>query len=268
MRKMILALCAVVTIAGLSLPASAHRSSKTTMMSTTSQDNAQYAALGDSIAAGSGLSDSGLCNRSSNQAYPELVAAATNMQLNQLACSGATTQSVLNNQLDEAFSSGTPQLITITIGANDMRWAQFVRMCASGTCGTSEDSNRANQLRANLEQNMQQIFIQIQERSGGSPPLVIVTGYSNPVSNYCKGRQDKVSNKEINWLNKQRDSLNKSIRKSMEDFSFARYASTNFNGHALCSPDSFVQQLDDDAPLHPNAEGQQLIANSVVRQMN
>jgi lysophospholipase L1-like esterase len=224
----------------------------------------KYAALGDSIAAGYGLNGTFGCGRS-EQAYPYQVARAHNLSLAHVACSGATTQDVMNIQLNQAFAGGTPQLLTITVGANDMQWASYLRKCYAQECGSKGDSADAKVLRTNLEQRYRTILAEIQRRSGGTPPVVVITGYSNPISNYCKGRQSFVTNKEINWLNSQRNALNSSIRKSMRDYPFVKYASTNFKGHAMCSPESWVQPLNDSGRLHPDAQGQTLIANSILK---
>lgn len=256
MKRLIFAAVAVLLLPLYAVPVQAQNNAA----------QSSYAAMGDSIAAGFGLANTGIlpCGRSTS-AYPHKVAQQQNMSLNHLACSGATTENVLNSQLDQAFAGGTPDLITITVGANDMEWARFLRKCVTSTCGAREDSAETKTLRTSLEQRYRDIFSEIQRRSGGIPPRVIITGYSNPISNYCKGRQDRVSNKEINWLNSQRNALNKTIRKAAVSYKFVKYASTNFNGHALCAPDSWVQQLGDNGALHPDEQGQQLIANSVQK---
>jgi hypothetical protein len=99
-------------------------SSKSTASTSTSQSRGIYAALGDSVAAGQGLSGSSSdsqCGRSS-QAYAHKVSRERNLQLVHAACSGATAGDLLTQQhisgtnprpqLDAAFSKGTPELIT------------------------------------------------------------------------------------------------------------------------------------------------------------
>jgi len=226
-----------------------------------------YAALGDSIAAGAGLSPSansgGSCARSS-ESYPHKVAQAKGLTLVHLACSGATVSDAAS-QLDQAFANGTPQVITITAGANDMQWMQFIRKCAVSECGTSADIAATQALRTVMEQKLSLLFAEINTRSNGNPPRVVITGYTNPVSNYCKGRQDLVVNNEINWLNKERDQLNKSIRKSMKGYKFVRYASMNFTNHTVCARVPWSQGLDEPAPLHPNALGHSTLAKTVSK---
>lgn len=242
-----------------------------------------YAAMGDSVAAGQGLAPlsnpSSLdtqCGRSS-QGYPSLVAQQTGMNLIDAACGGATVGDLYTQQdmtegnpaaqLDTAFSQGTPQLITITAGANDAHWIDFIRACYATDCATPVDQGLASFYLAGVKAKLAYVLSQIQSRSNGSTPTVIVTGYYNPISDYCKNRQNYITNDEIDFLNKQRDDLNQAIRDTAANYPFARYASTNFDSHGLCSTDPWAQSLTDPAPLHPTAAGQQQISSSVLNTM-
>lgn len=242
------------------------------------QGSGIYAALGDSIAAGSGLeaapASDPRCVRST-QAYGYKVAETRNLTLIHIACGGATAGDLVTRQgvsgrnitpqLDEAFAQGTPSLITITAGANDMHWGDFLKKCRNSTCGTSFDTAATDTLRAAYKVKLDYAFSEIQRRSNGQPPTVVITGYSNPVSNYCKKRQQIISPQEINWLNNQRDQLNRAIRDVTGRYDFVKYASMNFTNHSLCATDTWWQGLNDPAPLHPNDAGQQAIANSINR---
>jgi lysophospholipase L1-like esterase len=104
-----------------------------------------YAALGDSYASGVGAgpydSSSGSCDRSP-RSYPALWASAhagTNLAF--VACSGATTTDLLNNQLG-ALSAATT-MVTVTIGGNDAGFVDVVTTCLLGTdsaCTTAVNS--------------------------------------------------------------------------------------------------------------------------------
>lgn len=252
----------------------------TTSTVNTSLGSGIYAAMGDSIAAGAGLApeanptvDDTRCGRSS-QGYPNIVAQKTGLRLVNASCSGATVGDIvtkqgvpgpnITRQIDTAFSAGKPDLITITAGANDVHWVSFLRTCAATNCQSSTDNAIARGLISIMKIKMTFALQSISDRSGGSPPQVIVTGYYNPISNFCKGRQTFVSNQGIDFLNIQRDAINQAIRDTAAQFSFVSYASTNFTDHALCATDSWVQQLNDPAPFHPTATGQQHIAESVL----
>ncbi len=238
-----------------------------------------YAALGDSVAAGAGLPPSSgvpdaQCGRS-HQAYPHQVAQARGLSLVHAACSGATAGDLFTKQrvrgpnipaqLSTAFNQGTPQLITITAGANDVHWDDFLRACYASNCSTDTSTTAANTYLSILQWKLHYLFQDIAARSGGSPPTVVITGYYNPVSNQCINRQDYISPEEIVWLNNMRDALNQTIRDTSARYNFARFAPVNFSGHTVCSSDPWVQGLNDPAPFHPNAAGQRAIADSVLQ---
>lgn len=239
-----------------------------------------YAAMGDSVAAGLGLSpvadptgDDTRCGRSS-QGYPNLVAQSKQLRLINASCSGATVGDIVTKQgvdgpnvarqLDTAFSAGTPQLITITAGANDVHWTEFLKTCYASNCNTKTANVAATALIEGMKLKLAYALQAISDRSNGQPPVVVVTGYYNPISNACKGHQNYATNAEIDFLNNQRYNLNTAIHNVVGLYSFARYASTDFTGHALCSTDSWIQGLNDNAPIHPTAQGQQHIAEAVL----
>lgn len=236
------------------------------------QTTGSYVALGDSVAAGLGLGSTTTGCGQSIGGYPNIVAQNLSLPLVNLACSGATAGDLYTKQrstnmpaqLDGAFANGTPKLITITAGANDAHWVYFLKKCYAGTCGTHTDTALATTYLKAYATKLTYAFYDIKNRSGNNPPTVIITGYYNPISNYCIGRQTHVTAAEVKWLNAERDALNKTIRNIVADYPFVRYASTNFDSHSLCSSDPWVQGLNDPAPLHPNAKGQAAIAQSVL----
>src|SRR2546421_4894413 len=94
-----------------------------------------YVAMGDSYSAGVGSGDydssSGSCSRSPHS-YTALWAASHPVSsFTSVACSGATTTDVLNNQLG-ALNAGTT-FVTITIGGNDAGFVNVVTSCLFGT---------------------------------------------------------------------------------------------------------------------------------------
>ena len=92
-----------------------------------------YVALGDSFSSGLGTRDydDDGCKRGP-AAYPRLWAAShTHTSFDFVACSGATTTDVLNDQV----SALTPEttLVTITIGGNDVGFADVITTCRLGS---------------------------------------------------------------------------------------------------------------------------------------
>lgn len=234
-----------------------------------------YAALGDSVAAGAGLPSTDTTCKRSSEAYPYGVASATGLSLQHVACSGAKvdegiygSQKVRGNelptQLDQALSGGTPSLITLTIGANDTRWTRFIRQCYYITCGSKFDTGHFNTYLADLKLELNIAIAKISTMSDGNPPQAIVTGYYNPLSKANCSDTDGLTSKEISWLKARTSSLNSAISSVVSKYSYAKYASTSFSGHGLCSDEPWVQGLNDPMPFHPNAAGQQAIARSVA----
>ncbi len=237
-----------------------------------------YAALGDSTAAGTGLptgpnpGDSE-CGRSA-QAYPHMVAQARGLSVAHIACSGATMQNLLTKQrikgtslpaqLDSAFVAGTPQLITITAGANDLHWDSILIRCTRGTCGTAQDKRTVESSLANVQAQTQAVLEQIKNRSGGSPPKTIITGYYNPISANCAASQSRVTADEIAWVSDQLARLNDTLQNVGRSAPFATFVPIDFTSHDICSPDPWVQGLNDSSPLHPNAAGQKAIADTII----
>lgn len=91
-----------------------------------------YVALGDSyssgVGAGSYTSESGSCDRSTN-AYSALYAAHfSTASYTSVACSGATTTSVISSQVSALSSSTT--LVSITVGGNDVGFSNIMSTCA------------------------------------------------------------------------------------------------------------------------------------------
>jgi lysophospholipase L1-like esterase len=92
-----------------------------------------------------------LCARSTHN-YAQLVAASLGMTLDDVSCSGATTENVamvaqLGNPLQIKAVTPDTRLVTITIGGNDVNYALSLSACGNDgsqgrSCLTSGDVNR------------------------------------------------------------------------------------------------------------------------------
>ena len=232
----------------------------------------QYVAVGDSIAAGAGLpslaGSGSSCGRSA-AAYPNLLARAQGLTLTNLACAGGEIDDRASGlrsvpaQLDTALQGGGPKLITMTVGANDVHWVFFLRKCFTRVCGTSTDELTANRLNAQLSQNLTALLAGVKLKSDGAPPKIVITGYYDPLSDACAGVDPRLTSAETSWINTQTEALNRTLRDASEQFSFVRFVPIDFTGHDACSADPWVQTMDDPAPLHPTARGQQAIADMI-----
>ncbi|MGR6971424.1 SGNH/GDSL hydrolase family protein [Streptomyces cynarae] len=118
----------------------------------TEQPRAKYVAMGDSYSSGEGnppfeagtATGADNCHRSP-VAYPRLLDSALNLgTMAFVACSGATTSNVLNggsadgawgeNPQIDALSADT-EVVTITIGGNDVGFTDYAIACTETLCG-------------------------------------------------------------------------------------------------------------------------------------
>ena len=242
---------------------------------TTLAASGSYVALGDSIAAGAGLGSSDLTCDRTNQAYPYRVASSTGLTLSHFACTGAkadegiydsqeTILAILPSQLEQAYVNGTPDLITLTVGANDARWTQFIRQCYYIRCGYDVDTARFGAYLIDLKFELNIIMAKIHTMSNGLPPQVIVTGYYNPFSSATCDDANGITAREVTWLTSRVNSLNNAISGTVAKYSYGKFAPVSFTGHELCSIDSWVQSPSGAVPFHPTSAGQQAIATSVL----
>lgn len=244
-----------------------------------------YAALGDSVAAGLGLplpanadASTTACGRSS-QGYPNLVTSSMNLSLLNVSCSSTTMGDLLTSenvggveqspQLDQAFAHGTPKVISITSGANDIEWSFFLKQCYVTNCADMTNTVAVNGLLVALQAKMLATLSSIQARSHGTPPRTVVTGYYQPVSTACVQQSNgQLTSAEVQWIQGATNALNQTLKQTTQQFSFARFAPVSFAGHDACSSNPWVQMINAPAPFHPTAQGQQVIARDVEAAMN
>jgi lysophospholipase L1-like esterase len=222
-----------------------------------------YVALGDSyssgVGAGSYISSSGSCLRSTN-AYSALWAAAHSpASYVSVACSGATTQDVLNNQIS-ALNSGTT-LVSITIGGNDVGFSSVMQTCILNSTATclAAVNNAENLARSILPGRLATTFAAI--RAAAPSAHVIVLDYPEfyDLGNSwaCPG----LSGSDRTALNQAADILDSIIQTatSQAGNSFADVKG-RFHGHELC--DFFNEWLHSvnvsniTESYHPTASGQ------------
>lgn len=234
-----------------------------------------YAALGDSVAAGAGL-EGGVapCYRST-AAYGYTVSQSIGLPIDHLACTGAKADEglydeqerdgyILPAQIDQAFNGGNPNLVTITIGANDARWTQFIRQCYYIRCGYDIDTARFAAYLVDLKLELNIVMARIHTLSNGAPPQVIVTGYYSPFSSATCTETENLTAQEKSWLNSRTNSLNRAIKGTVDKYSYAKFAPVSFAGHEICSSDPWIQGPTSPMPFHPTVAGQRTIASAVL----
>ncbi|MFD2763246.1 SGNH/GDSL hydrolase family protein [Micromonospora eburnea] len=222
----------------------------------------RYVALGDSYAAGVGAdsytSESGSCMRSNN-AYPALY--STNIKpasYRSVACSGATTTDVINNQLSALSSTTT--LVSITIGGNDIGFSSIMTTCVLN--GESQCiaaiQTAENKVRSELPGKLANVYNGIKSRSPNA--RVVVVGYpvfyqlGNPI---CVGLTEASRAKINEGINLLDDTIRTAATSAGFKFADVRSA---FVGHQLCSSGTkwlhALNFLNLTISYHPTAAGQ------------
>ncbi|MGW8884276.1 SGNH/GDSL hydrolase family protein [Streptomyces sp. NPDC055749] len=240
------ALAATATALGVAQPAAA------------AGDN--YVALGDSyssgVGAGSYLSDSGDCRRSS-QAYPSLWAAANApASFAFKACSGATTGSVRSGQLSALSASTT--LVSVTAGGNDVGFADVMQTCvlnSEATCVAAVNT-AVSKMNGSLPASLAALYSDI--RSRASRAHVVVLGYPRfyKLGGSCIAG---LSETERGAINRGSDTLNSVLAKQAANAGFTFSSVVDeFAGHEICSSDAWLHSVA--VPVynsyHPKAAGQ------------
>jgi lysophospholipase L1-like esterase len=221
-----------------------------------------YVALGDSyssgVGAGTEIASSGSCRRTTG-AYPELWAAAhAPASYVSVACSGATTTSVINTQLS-ALSSQTT-LVSITVGGNDLGFADIMTTCV--IFGTTQCVNSVNAAMTRAQNELpgllNAVYSGISQRAPNA--RVVVLGYPvfYQLGTFCIGLSE-TSRAKINEGINLIDNITKNVAQQ-HGFVFADVRSI-FTGHEICSGDKWIHAVnwtDISVSYHPNLNGQTL----------
>ncbi|MFJ9819777.1 SGNH/GDSL hydrolase family protein [Streptomyces sp. NPDC101151] len=219
-----------------------------------------YVALGDSyssgVGAGSYISSSGSCDRST-KAYPYLWNAAhspSSFAFN--ACSGATTDDVLAGQLGSLDSSTA--LVSITIGGNDAGFADVMTTCVlqSDSACVSKINAAKSYVDSTLPGKLDTVYDAISAKAPSSE--VVVLGYPRfyKLGQTCLG----LSETKRSAINGAADYIDNAIQKRALDHDFVfGDVRTTFTGHEICSSNSWlhsVNWLSIGESYHPTAAGQ------------
>lgn len=263
--------------------------------------------IGDSTAAGIGNTpvadptrQDRACQRSSDS-YASALQTVSGLRVLNLACSSATVQAgLLGPQFADALKVppqvGTlrsvvdPELVVVSIGANDVGWSDFMTLCYGLPRCDDEASDRL--FRSRLDRfkiGYAQLLQTLSDLPGR--PEVVVTEYYDPFGSTfdCAELQDpkaraggppgygfgpdpgqddqerKVEEK-IDPLRSQLGRMNAVLRQGAEAFGFTP-VQPRFGGHELCSAQPWVQGMSDPAPFHPRAAGELAIAAAVLPQL-
>jgi lysophospholipase L1-like esterase len=222
--------------------------------------NGGYVALGDSyssgVGAGSYISSSGDCKRST-KAYPYLWAAAHSpSSFSFTACSGARTGDVLSGQLGPLNSS--TGLVSISIGGNDAGFADVMTTCVfqSDSACLSRIATARAYVDSTLPGNLNNVYSAIRNRAPSA--TVVVLGYPRfyKLGTTCLGLSE-TKRKAINDASDHLNNKTAAVARS-HGFSFGDVRTT-FAGHEICSGSSWLHSVNwaniGDS-YHPTASGQ------------
>jgi lysophospholipase L1-like esterase len=221
-----------------------------------------YVALGDSYSSGVGagdyLSSSGSCDRSPN-AYAYLWAATHSpASFTSVACSGATTSSVISTQLS-ALSSATT-LVSISVGGNDVGFSNVMETCvldSTSTCVNAVNNAEA-QMSANLPGELNNVLSDI--RADAPSAHVVVLDYPQLYDLSKSGSCIGLSTTDRTDLNQAANDLDGQVQAAAARYgdSFGDVRSA-FSGHQICDSSSWLHSVnifDLDESYHPTASGQ------------
>ncbi len=231
----------------------------------------RYVALGDSYSSGVGTGSytlSSSCKRSV-YAYPYLVSQQRpNTALTFVACSGATTSDVMASQI--AAVDATTTLVTVTVGGNDVRFADLIYQCTLSDCSSSLDSTRAS-LSTTLAPRLDVVYTAIRNQAAFGAKVAVL-GYPRIFgSSGCFGTLG-ISATERTKANQLADAVDAVIAGRATSFGFSyKSALAPFATHPVCSSGPWLNGLNlfnTTESYHPNRNGQSLgylpLARSVV----
>jgi lysophospholipase L1-like esterase len=256
--------------------------------------------VGDSTAAGIGnapvvkpTTEDTACRRSADS-YAVQLQVLTDYRVLNLACSSATINAgllgvqytggrALVPQLSTLQSVQSASVVLVSIGANDVGWADLLQLCYG--LPACNDSATDSLFQSRLDAFKIQ-YTQLLQQLSDLPnhPQVVINLYYDPfgTSFDCPGlhdpkadagapagygfgadvgkdNQDEKIKTKVEPLRAQLNRLNTVLSQGADAFGFAA-VQPRFDGHELCTAQPWVQGMSDAAPFHPTAAGELAIA--------
>lgn len=225
---------------------------------------ADYVALGDSYAAGTGTTDAytSLCFDNTPAAYgalidPELPGTGAN-----IACGGAVSGNIDTDtqydrppQLDRPEIGSGTKFVTLQIGGNDIGFINIIVGClVQPDCSPSIDAAEQKS-KTDLPPKLNRVYDAVRAKAPAAK--IVVVGYPRLVD--PAGCPGTISPTEADRLNRGGETLRDQIKALAQDHGFAFADPIKaFNGHAACGTDPWLNGV---APFfvnsfHPNVTGQ------------
>ena len=223
-----------------------------------------YDALGDSYASGFGVPPyTPECGRSS-AAYAVQIDGRMRVDLDDfVACAGATTDTLVSQGQLDALDEDT-DLVTITIGGNDIGWSGTVGACLGGT--DVQCTGLIGLTRARISTALPPLLDAVYAQVAASAPdaHVVVTGYPRLFSPEY-GSYFGASPAERAALNDGADLLNGVIARAAEAHGFQFVDVTErFVDHGVNASEPWVLGAFDPGAFHPNRHGYQAYTAAVT----
>jgi lysophospholipase L1-like esterase len=227
----------------------------------------QYVALGDSYAAGPLIPNqiAPLGCLKSDHNYAHLAAPTIGLSLKDATCSGATTDDMTESQ-STSLGSVPPQFdslsaettrVSLTIGGNDIGFADLIYQCTIGDCTTALESTTAS-LESTLGSSLDTVYSTIKTRAAAGA-TIIVLGYPHEFSGTtCVGTLG-ISAAEETDANALADALDNVIRTHAQNAGVTYQSAVSaFSGHEVCSSSPWLNGLNlfnTSESYHPNRDG-------------
>ena len=162
-------------------------------------------------------------------------------------------------QLGVAKQVTKASVVIVSVGADDLDWSAIIRLCAASTfCDNNAAAAYFQSKLATFTQDYYELLRQLADLPGG--PHVIINSYYDPFGSSSGCLESKgLSDAKIKELSGELNALNTVLASGATASGFSS-VKPNFAGHQLCSPEPYVQGLDDPAPFHPTAAGALAIA--------
>lgn len=262
-----LLLAALATLIGLSLVTAAPADAGSRHSRSLS-----YVALGDSYAAGFGAGKYVNDCFQSRRGYPALLDRGTRATLRANAtCNGATTDTVLTTQL----SALTPrtQLVTLTVGGNDLGFARIATICAPGPSDACQQAIAdALALLTPQPTGPSALATKLAATYGAVATAapradILVTGY--PLL-FEAPREGQPNAETVEAFNRATDALNATIKATVRATALAGVeisyvdVTAGFDGHGIGSERPFLHATGPEA-LHPTPRGYRVYAKALTR---
>jgi lysophospholipase L1-like esterase len=255
-------------------------------------------ALGDSYSSGEGAGDyepgtdtsSNSCHRS-RSAWPALLAEARRLRARSLACSGATVTDVLTGrahgeaerrQSQIGRISGDPDILTITIGGNDLGFQSILEHCIALNCVDHYSRSSGDLLDARIDvlaRRLPDVYRRIHAAAPRArlvvvdyPKLFPTSDPHHPTHNCAAGRL--ITPAEGNYLNAKIERADVAILDAARQAGVDAIDVSNAleRGALTCSGRQYLNHASPQlqlhsASFHPNALGQQALAQAVSDQL-